>query len=228
MPEKNYGTFFKTVRRIIRLLIPRYEFERPQFVEEPIVYVSHHQNMIGPVSILVWLKNYVRTWGLSVFTNQKDAFDHYYNFTFTKRFGWPRLLAKIIAYPLSHIVAWLTRSARIIPVYRGSRKIIETFKISIDALMDGEDILIFPDVDYTNDSSETTNIYEGFLHLEKYYYRKTEKHLAFIPLFADREEHVVRVGKAIRFSGKMNFIQERKKIAADIRNELNHLANIKN
>lgn len=224
MSKQDYGLFFKIMQRIARFVLPKYCFERPPNQDEPIVYVAHHQNMIGPISILVWLKYSIRTWVLSEFTDQKAAYQHYIDFTFTKRYGWPRTLAKIVAYPASYLVQWLTDSGRMIPVYRKSRNIIKTMKISHEALLNGDDILIFPDVDYSSQSTETSDIYEGFLHLEKKYVKETSKHLTFVPILSDKENKCVRVGRRIHFTGDRLFIDERKDIANEIREELNRLA----
>lgn len=224
MVKQDFGLFFKLMQRIARFILPKYRFERPPNQDEPIVYVAHHQNMIGPISILVWLKYSIRTWVLSEFTEQEAAYQHYVDFTFTKRYGWPQTLAKLVAYPSSYLVQWLTNSGRMIPVYRKSRKIVKTMTISHEALMSGEDILIFPDVDYSSHSTETSDIYEGFLHLEKKYVKETGKHLTFVPILTDKENKCVRVGRRIHFTGDRLFIDERKDIANEIREELNRLA----
>src|SRR5699024_10144247 len=83
---------------------------------------------------------------------------------------------------------------------------------------------IFPDINYSDDSTETSNIYEGFLHLEKYYYRETKKHLTFVPVYSNKEKREVYSGKAIQFTGNKNFIEERREIAQEIQKELNRLS----
>lgn len=226
MRKQRYGFFFRFIRAIARIILPRFKFDQFLANEEPTVYISHHQNMVGPLSILVWLKYYLRTWVLSVFTSQKECYDHYVNFTFTKRKKWSPAFAKIIAWPASYLIPWLVKSARAIPVYRNSRKIMDTFKISIDALLNDEDILIFPDIDYSDDSTETSEIYEGFLHLDKYYYRETKQHLTFMPVYVDSDKREVRSGKSIQFEGDKGFIEERKEVAKKIKEELNRLASL--
>lgn len=224
MSKNKYGLLFKISQRIARILLPRYRFEEKPIQGNPVVYVSHHQNMIGPVSILAWIKYYIRTWVLSEFTDQEASYHHYVNYTFRERYGWPTWFAKLIAWPASYIVPWITKSADVIPVYRGSRKIIETMEISHDTLISGESILIFPDIDYSSDSKNTSEIYQGFLHLEKKYFKETGEHLTFVPIFSDSDEKVVRVGKEIQFTGNELFIHEREKIADEIQMELNRLA----
>lgn len=225
MSKKTYGPLFYFSRGVVRLFIPTYEVASLPELNEPVVYVSHHQNMIGPVSVLAWLKRPVRTWVFSAFTDQEETYDHYVNYTFTERFGWPKTLAKLVVWPISHFIAKLMASGNAIPVYRKSKKIMRTMKMSVEALQEGEDILIFPDVDYSDDSAEVGEIYEGFLFLEKYYYRKTKKHLAFVPLFSDKANKEIRSGNIIRFTGDKRFVEERTEIAEELHQELNRLAN---
>lgn len=103
---------------------------------------------------------------------------------------------------------------------------MDTFKISVDALLNDEDILIFPDIDYSDDSTETSEIYEGFLHLDKYYYRETKQHLTFMPIYVDSDKREVRSGKSIQFEGGKEFIEERREVAEKIKEELNRLASL--
>ena len=224
MGESRYGFIFNLVQKVVQIVLPHYKFERPPIKGKPVVYISHHQNMIGPLSILAWIKYYVRTWVLSEFTEREATYQHYTEVTFSKRYGWPKGLAKLVAWPASYLVPWLVNSAAAIPVYRKSRRIVETMKISHEALMNGESILIFPDIDYSSESKKTSDIYQGFLHLEKRYFKETKKHLTFVPLFSDSDHKIVRVGKEITFTGREKFIDEREKIADEITNELNRLA----
>lgn len=226
MRKNDYGTYFKFIRSIVRIVIPRYRFENMPTDSEAVVFVAHHQNLLGPISTMAWLEEFVRVWAFSVFNNQKTCYEHYVDYTFTKRFGWPTALAKIIAWPASYLIAWLIRSAQAIPVYRKSRNIIKTLKLSVEALIEGESVLIFPQVEYTSDASDISNIYEGFLNLDKYYFRKTNQHLKFVPLLSDKEQKIIRAGKPVQFSGEISFIEERKEIARKIEEELFRLANI--
>lgn len=224
MGKEQFGRLFKLSRGVVRWAIPRYEVEPLPETAEPVVYVSHHQNMKGPVTVLAWLDRPVRPWVFSAFMSQEDCFNQYVDYTFTERFGWPRALAKIVVWPISYYIAALMNSGRGIPVFRKSKKVMRTMKMSVEALQNGESLLIFPDVDYSDDAEEVGEIYKGFLFLEKYYHKKTGKHVAFVPLYSDSKKRVIRAGGVIRFSGERPFVEERDKVAADIHGELNRMA----
>ncbi|HHW30268.1 MAG TPA: glycerol acyltransferase [Clostridiaceae bacterium] len=195
-------------------------------IDEPAVYLIHHQNLKGPLISMAWFDRTVRPWVLSVFCNHSACFRHYYEYTFTKRFGIPKIIAAIIIYPLSFCVAALMRVAQAIPVYRGSKDILKTFKQSIYALTSGQNILISPDIDYTDKSTNIGELYKGFLNLEKLYFEKTGKHLAFVPLHIKKRERYILVGKPVYFIAQDNFKKEKEKAYARLKQEFLTLENI--
>lgn len=223
MSTSFYGTFFLFCRSLARFFVPRYTVEVPE-IDQPSVFIAHHQNLFGPFITMLWFSSKVHTWMLHSFLDPKECYDHYVNYTFTKRFGLPRPIAKMIAYPFSFGVAKLMKSGRGLPVYRGSKKIRKTFQLSIESLRRGENIIIFPDVDYQDDSSEIKEMYSGFLHLEKYYYQATGKHLSFVPLYVSKGSRQIIAGKPIFFPGQEDFRTEREMILSKIQENLNVLA----
>lgn len=223
MGSTRYGYFFQILRHIARLFFKRYRFQDPPAVEGPVVLVSHHQNLVGPFTIMLWIPIFVRIWVLGVFSRTKDCYHHYVNWTFTKRFHLPVWLAKILAWPAAHIIVWGTKSMGAIPVFRGTREIMQTMKDSIATLHAGIPVLIFPDRDYASDSGATGEIYAGFLHLEKMYYRQYHEHINFVPMFSDKEEHYIRFGNPIRFQDGEKFRAGRDRVAKALRSSLNEL-----
>lgn len=222
-----YGKFYLIIRKIAQLVFPKYKAPQLEPTDKPVVYVSHHQNMFGPVNVLLWYPKFMRLWGLSVFIDQQACYDHYVNYTFTKRFKMSSFIAKPLAWGVSYFVSRLAQSARVIPVYRRSRQITRTLKESVETLQAGASVLIFPDIDYASDDSEVGRIYEGFLNLEKYYNRKTGEHIDFVPLYANQATKEILYGQAIRFDKDREFIDQRDEKAQELQDELNRLANTK-
>ncbi|MDO4670212.1 MAG: hypothetical protein Q4A67_01940 [Aerococcus sp.] len=223
MKPKRYGYFFQILRHIARLFFKRYRFQSPPKVDGPVVLVSHHQNLVGPFTIMLWIPIFVRIWVLGVFSRFKDCYHQYVDWTFTKRFHMPVWLAKVLAAPAAQIIVTGTRSMGAIPVFRGTREIMKTMEESLKTLKAGTPVLIFPDRDYASDSGETGEIYAGFLHLEKMYYRKYHEHVNFVPMFSDKHEHYIRFGEPIRFRDDETFRKGRDRVAKALRASLNEL-----
>lgn len=223
MSTSFYRPLFKILRRLLRIIYPRYTTELLDH-PGPAVYVVRHQNLFGPFIALLWFPKDLHAWILHVFLNQKECYKQYVNYTLTKRMGINRTLAKLIALPLSYFVAKLLNSGRGIPVYRGSKKIIHTFQQSLDVLLKGESIVIFPDIDYRNNSPVLKEMYDGFLYLEKYYFQATGNHLCFIPLYVSKKNRKLVADRHIYFRDGHTFSTERAVVYEKIRRHLNRLA----
>lgn len=226
--DQAYGLLFSVSRLLARMLLPRYSYHLPDRLEDSTatVYVSHHQNMLGPVAIMAWLSEdlVLRVWALDVFSSPQKAYQHYLDYTFTQRFGWPKVLAQAIAWPFSNYVAGLFDSMGAIAVHRQSRQIIQTMKDSVDVLAKGQSVLIFPDVDYQSDQEEIGEIYQGFLHIEKYYNRQEGGHVNFVPLFADAKTKRIIFGPALSFDPDRPFIDQREEMGQRLQGALQDLA----
>lgn len=215
---------YKTLLSLFRCFYPRYHYSGPDQAVTPAVYIVHHQNLRGPITVLAWLPWHLRLWALSVFFTQKDCFRHYMDYTFTKRFGFPKIVAYIIVWPISFLLPLLMKLINAIPVYR-SRKAVTTFRESLSALTTGQSLLICPDINYKDTGSNIGEIYSGFLNLEKYYYKKTSQHLAFIPLYIDHAKRLIVQGDTILFPDEGNFEEKKSLIAEKLKQEINKLAN---
>jgi len=227
MKKSFYGTAFKIARFFIRPFYPKYECPQKEKAITPAVYISHHQNMYGPVMSMLWFPKPIHIWWLHVFKEKDTCYKHFLKYTFTERYGWTKRKAKLIAFPFSRMVSLIFHSCKAIPVYRNSRRINETFELSVNALMNGEPVLIFPDVDYQSDSSEMGEMYKGFLHLERYYYEKTGKHIPFIPFHIDKQTQQLIIDDPICFKDGISYKEDSKRVYDELLYRVNYLSNIK-
>lgn len=221
----DYGRLFKTVRGIFRWFTPRYRIRKEQELPSPSVLLCRHSNLTGPRIVMTWLPNYVRTWVFHVFMNRVTCFAHYVGYTFTQRFGYSKWKAELAAKILTPFVVRVLDSMRAIPVFRDSVQSFRTIKDTIRALLAGENVLIFPDVNYTSTDKEVRSIYEGFLYLERYYYNKTGKHLPFVPIYLDHKNREIILGEAICFADGIDFYEQKESILDRITHHINLPAN---
>jgi len=188
----------------------------------PVVFVGHHQNMKGVVRTMEWLPVPVRLWVLACFCDKDECYRQYYGYTFTERLGWPCWLARPVAWIVSRFVARLTRSARTIPVFRGSVKGLKaTMDQSVEAFCAGENILLFPDVDYSGDTDDMGEIYKGFLALDRFCHQKTGKHVDFVPVYTRRETMELVIGQPSRLTDGESFVAGRDRVAKELVEKMN-------
>lgn len=202
--EKSYqarrGLYFRCVRKVLRLFMKRGLIVDEKIFMTENVLVGHHQSFYGPISCMLWLPDTVNIWVASHLFNFKECFNMYYGLTFKKTIKLPKIIALIMATLCALFIPPLLKSARAIPVYRESKNIMKTFDLSIELLNKGEQILIFPNIEYNDNGQIMGEIHTGFTHLEKLYHRFNNEHLGFVPIIIDKTTGVITNTSAIYFN----------------------------
>ena len=217
-----YGPLFKFCRVGVRLLLGKYASDAGDFIS-PAVYVCRHSNQRGPMVAMANLPIHVRLWTLSPFLERKSCYKHYSTVTFRERYKWNNAKAKIVSFFIAAPFARLVRSLGAIPVYRRSLEIRRTLRMSVDALASGDNILLFPDINFINTEQSVGELYPGFLTLEKMYYARENRHLTFIPLHISKKNRRLYTGQPINFSDNNNFNTERNYVLSQLTEELNRM-----
>lgn len=220
-----YGPLFLGCRGLARLFLPRCRMQGfPPEDAYPVVFVSRHQNYDGMVSVMAHIQKPVHVWSLDLLTQVKSCQNHYYTYTFTQRYHMPRLLARVCSWVGGWAMAHMASSMQAIPVHRGKRTILETFRQSAQCLHRGESILIFPDVEYTDEGPQAGAMYPGFLHLERMCRKEYGEAVRFVPLYTSRRTHTISAGEAITFDSERPFAQEKERVIAALQDAMNAMA----
>lgn len=177
-----YGPYFRVARFLVRPFLKQYSANLLP-PEAPTVYVSRHLNMHGPVTMAAFMPFDTHFFGLACFFRFSTCFKQYKDYTFTARYSKSvlrRILGTVGAFFAALVVPPLLRSMRMIPVYRGKdMRSITCLRSALACLERGESVTVFADVDYAMTDESNHKIYNGFLMLERMYYKKTGKHLSF-------------------------------------------------
>ena len=214
------GKLFYFSRFFVRLCIGRWSAGVAE-PEGPTVYVCSHNNLLGPLAALCWLPFDVRPWTLHVFLEREACRKQYKEYTFSRRFGMPEPLAAMLAWGASGYVSALMRSMAAIPVHRGTVKLGHTFRETVSALQAGESVLIFPDVDYTDDSGGIGEVYDGFLLFERFWRKVSAQPLRFVPLRLDTAARRITEGRAVSFRRDADWKTERTRVREALRAVIN-------
>ena len=214
------GKLFAVSRFFVRLGLGRWSVD-VKAPDGPTVYVCTHSNMRGPLATMSWLPFDLRPWVLHVFVEREACRAQYRDYTFSQRFGMPKPLAAAAAWAVSGYVSALMRSLGGIPVYRGLAQIRSTFQKTVEALLAGDSVLIFPNVDYTDTSGDVGEVYEGFLLLERFWRRVSEKPLWFVPLQLDAAGRRITAREAVTFDRSAGWKPEMHRVKEALRAEMN-------
>lgn len=219
------GTLFRIVARgIARIVFPRAKVTRdvPDRPGEAAVYCCNHSQALGPVYMTLYFDRPHRTWiighALDKKRRQNFAFHDFFAGEARKCKAFWRALARFV----STFLAPLYSLARPIPVYH-NKKMLATFKESVQALRSGESVVIFSESlteysEYANKSSE------GFCELGRAYFLKTGKRLKFYPCYAEKKNRAIRIGAPVVFNETRPAREERRRIAERITSDMDRLA----
>lgn len=178
-------------------------------VEGPVVYVSNHARALGPIASAASLPVRLYPWVISDMLDWEKAAAY-----LSKDFVEPQLH---IPSPLSMPLARLITQASVrllcgigsIPVWHGE-EVRETYRISLDHLMEGQSLLIFPE-DPTQPMDEWCNMtpfLKSFARLGELYFESTQKILKFYPVAVHPGLRKVKLGKPIAFNPNNNSANE--------------------
>jgi len=217
-----YGPYLRFWRAIYNIFVRKYDSLVTPPESEPRIYVCRHLNTHAPIKICQCIGFDLHFFVLHNFFGFKNVYKQYSTYTFTARYGRHgiKLLLAKLASPIAALwFAPIIKSIEAIPVYRNSADSIVTYRRAMKYLERGESLILFPDVDYTAGADEKSDIYTGFLYLEKLYYRKYKKHLTFVTLKVDDEKKkIVETGRVL--FGSDDFACEQKAIAEMIHSML--------
>ena len=190
----------------------------------PSVFVCNHGFMFGPISAVIYLPTYFRPWIHNVMLDKETVFRE---MSFSFRKVPPRLLR--IA---SDFTCYVLNACDPIPVVRGStHDVMETLELSLAALKDGDNLLIFPELPNNRtmegelgaDPKLLRNLYTGFAHIGKMYYESTGKCLLFYPIYSDGERREFRIGAPVSYNPSLPPRESKAAISTELHKRLAEL-----
>ena len=215
-----YPRWFRRLRTIVRFFARKMEVRGAQSVQEPCIFITRHLNNYGPFAVYLYSPFEFHMWSYYVFFDAEVCRRHLSEFTLTQRAKMSPRMADLCARIVSRPIARLYHALDMVPVYRGLKSVVKTLNLSMDVLEKGENLLIMTDVNYAAEGEEVGQIYTGFIHLGKQYYKKTGKRLCFVPMSINRRQGYVRYGTPIEFNPEIPFPQEKERIASLLVKEL--------
>ena len=209
------------LRAIVRPLMPcRVTGKEHVDVEHgPVVFVGNHLEIYGPLITNLHLPFYFRSWVISsmldrdiIATQLQNGVNNVFRMLPEKlRAKLPRLIAPIILYVL--------QSLDPIPVYRGTaREVINTMRLTVDAMEYEDNILLFPENPGEENYKQrgVSDFYSGFASIGAEYYKRTGQCTTFYPVYANKYHRTLTIGPGIRFNAENGRREERDRIVAEL------------
>lgn len=192
--------------------------------DEPAVFVSNHLGSYAPVIMTLFFPFDFRPW-VTYQIVTRGVCTNYLETHFTKtemrlRRPWSRWAAEII----TPFCIALVRATGAIPVFGSSRRIEKTFRCSADGLINGDNLLIFPENEERSYSAFMHDLDSGFIHLGEIYYQRTGKVLNFYPVCVTKTRKSISIGKPITFRADRPYEPEKERVKAALQTAIERMA----
>ena len=195
--------------------------------ENPIVFLCNHGEFYGPMACKIYIPVPIRAWVVSSMMNDKKAVTKYiYDNTTSRQEGMPefekRLLARMAAWLSVNVMGQLEA----IPVYRDSpQKLRETFRITMEAMEAGDNLLIFPENPENKYPSEGIGeLSPGFVMLADIYWKRKKKRLRMLPMYADKKTRTITFGEIFEFDPENNLKDETERVIEETTRQIRAIA----
>lgn len=197
---------------------------------QPVVFVCNHGEVYGPVATALYLPFFYRPWIINKMIDKQLVTEHMFHGTFARIPWMPKPVGRLLSKIVSPIVLWILNSMDPIPVYRGSgREVLETIRLSAEALEYDDNLLVFPEnPDITKEGvyakKGVVEFYTGFVNIAKTYYKRTGRAVCFYPVYCDKAKRTVTIEQGIVFTPKNNFQEEKQRISKYLEEKINEIA----
>ncbi len=210
--QKNKNRFgLKVIIFFLRLLMPHTVIgkEHLQGLEDgTVVLVCNHGEVYGPVAATLHVPISFRPWSIAEMMDKAVIVDYLYRNTAVRQAWCPDFLKMPLTRAFARFFLWAYQSLDAIPVYRSNpHALIKTFRLTIDAMQAGDNLLIFPERGDNAKEGERGyaedgigDLYTGFAMLAPALYKRTGKAAVFVPTYASKKLKTLTFGEGVCYN----------------------------
>lgn len=221
--NNNEKTLYKVLKSLVRIFYKERTFlGLENLPNEPAIIVGNHAQIHGPITCECYYPRHKKIWTISQMMNKHEVPNYAYHDFWSNKPKWSKWFYKSTSYIIAPLSEYLLTHAETLPVYKDAR-IIHTFKMTINQLNEGNDIIIFPE--YKMKYNHILNDFqENFVDIAKLYYKKYGKKLSFVPMYNAKNLNTVVFGKPIIYDPNIPIAKERKLICKYLKEEITNIA----
>lgn len=218
--------FLKLTKIILRFFLPRFVVSGAENIlkEEQAVFICNHSKKTGPTAMILNFTIPFRPWVIHDLFTFKTCVKYLEIDFIPNDLNLKGIPAKIVTFIAAVICNILSRSTESIAVYRNDSRALRTFEESVNGLVRGDNIVIFPEKVAIQYSEYLKEFYDGFVHLAKKMYRETGISLKFYPVYIDRDNLRIIVGDPEVFDAKVEYAKEKTRLILVLEEAITKLA----
>lgn len=205
---------YNLILRLVKIRLKKPEIKGVELIEpdDAAIFVSNHQGFFGPLVLISYVDfNYV-PWVTHEIMDSKLCREY-----LRKDFVEPVMHIKapfssFVSSALSPICISIMNHIGAIPVYKMNRNIMITMEKSVEALENGRNLLIFPEIPDQPLTKCMNKLDTGYINIAKEFAGKNYELISFYPICVNKRKNIVTIGKKIDFEASKPFGREKQKI----------------
>lgn len=208
------------VRPFLRLKVVGKEHIDPE--RFPCVFVCNHGFAFGPMAAVLYLPSYFRPWVRDRWLNK----DMLISYLLTERFRGSGKVKAWLLRAFAHAMVWCLNSFDPISVGRSDlRTLVKTMEDTVDALLEDDNVLLFPEDPTVNESKRYLSdrigeFFTGFAQIGRMYWQKTGRRILFYPTCASKKARLFIIGEPVEYDPDASATQEKLRISQTLRNAM--------
>lgn len=221
--SKKKSVLFHVIKYFVRLFSPKMHIESEKLLpKEPTIIVANHAQMYGPIACELYLPDNYTIWCAGEMMKFKEVPAYAYQDFWSQKPAWARPFYKLLSYLIAPLSVLVFSNARTIAVYKDGR-LKNTFRDSLDELLKGNSIVVFPE-HYVTHNSIVYEFQEGFVDIARLYHKRTGKEIRFVPMYICPALGKMCLGESVQYSAGAPAHGERNRICNYLMQEITHLA----
>ena len=225
--KKRYGyrrnPFYRFIRFCVWVFYPKVTVEGAENLpEEAVVLVGNHCKANGPIISQLYMPREAYTWCVASMMHLKEVPAYAFEDFWSRKPKWTHFFYHLLSYIIAPLASFIMSKADTIGVYRDKR-LIKTFKESVEKMENGADVVIFPEC-YDEHNNIVHEFQRGFVDLARIDYKKTGRSTPFVPMYLCPELKKVVFGKPIYYNNEANSKEEADRICNELMDAISELA----
>lgn len=197
----------------------------------PVIFVCNHLEIYGPLITCFHFPVPFRSWILINMLDRDLVVENLWGGV-DKVLHWlPMPARRKVPHLIAPVILWVMHAVEHIPVYRGARRdALQTIRLSSEALSCGDSLMLFPENTGAKGESGAykeegvSALYTGFANVASYHYNKTGECVTFLPVYVNKKEKTITIGKGFAYDPREKASVEKKRIVQHLHDAIESLS----
>ncbi len=214
---------FKIIKALVRGVYPKTEIVGKEKLEgEDIIVVANHTQLHSPIICELYFPEKFYTWCAGEMMTLSEVPAYAFRDFWSGKPKSVRPIFKIASYLIAPLSVVVFNNARTIPVYHG-KKIINTFRTTLNSLSCGKGIVIFPERSVKHNHI-IYDFQDRFIDIAKVYFARSGRRVTFLPMYVSPKLKKAVIGEGILFDPEADDVEERARIKEYLMKEITDIA----